>query len=344
MINENFVLTSLEKNPEYYDDVISLIEDEFHYEHNHKYEIDFAPLVNPNNIENCLIFIDKNNRELAAHLGFVKRNFIFNQKELPVILIGGIATKKKYQGNKLFSELISHCFKNNQHAGLFLLWSEISGLYEKFGFTRTGAIIETGKNVITDENIPTGYYKTKFNQLSGAEYLAIQKLYSQRIENKLFTIKRAAKDWDCIQQMTSVDLYIKKNELNEIIAYFCYGKGNDLKQVIHEFVATDFKSEIKLLETYKLWLTENHKNEYPNHQLQYNAFFKIGSIEKLNHFISTTGIVIREYKHPEISIQFKNQIYDLNYADFLNGLFGPNPLEEFKSMNYFPYLSGLDSI
>lgn len=344
MINKNFVLSSLEKNPEYYDDVISLIEDQFHYEHNHKFEIDFAPLVNPNNFENCLIIIDKTNRELAAHLGFVKKNFIFQQHELPTILIGGIATKKKYQGNKLFSELISHCFSINPQVGLFLLWSEIQGLYEKFGFTRTGAILETGKNVITDENIPEGYRKTKFHQLSGPEFLEIQKLYTQQLEKKLFTIKRTPKDWDCIQQMSSVDLYIKKNELNEIIAYFCYGKGNDLKQVIHEFVAIDFKTEIKLLEVFKLWLTENYLTEYPNHQLQYNAFFKIGNIEPLNEFLSTTGLIIQKYNHPEISIQFQNQQYNLNYVDFLNGLFGPNPLAEFKSMNLFPYISGLDSI
>ena len=45
MIKDNFVLTTLEKNPEYYNEVIELIEDEFHYEHNHKYEKDFAPLM-----------------------------------------------------------------------------------------------------------------------------------------------------------------------------------------------------------------------------------------------------------------------------------------------------------
>lgn len=344
MIKDNFVLTTLEKNPEYYNEVIELIEDEFHYEHNHKYEKDFAPLMNPNNFENCLLIINKDNRELAAHLGFFKKNLAYHHLFLPVIFIGGIVTKKKYQGNNLFRELINHCFKINNHAGLFLLWSELQGLYEKFGFTRAGAILETGKNVITDENIPIGFIKTKFNQLTNSEFSEIKKIYSDEIEQKKFTVSRTSMDWDIIQQMSSVDLYIKKNDQNKISAYFCYGKGNDLKQIIHEFGSINFKQDLKLLENFKLWLTEEHIIDYPNHQLQYNAFIKIGNIETLNRFLSTNNIKINDYQHPEINFNFQRTSYTLNYIDFINGLFGPNPLEEFATFKLYPYISGLDSI
>lgn len=344
MINENFVLTTLDKNSEYYDDVIKLIETEFHYENTHQYEKDFAPLLTPNNFENCLIIIDKKNNELAAHLGFVKKIFIFNKHTVSAVFIGGIATKKKYQGKGLFKSLINSCIEKNKDISLFLLWSSIDGLYEKYGFTRAGAILETGKNVITTDNIPIGFQKTSFDKLSNHEFAEIKSLYRNEIENKLFSIKRSELDWDIIQQMTSVDLYIKKNSHNQISAYFCYGKGNDLKQIIHEFVAENFQQEVKEIDSFKLWLTENHLSNYPNQQLQYNAFIKIGNIAQLNKFLTPYKLEIISYEHPEVTLKFNGQNHNLNYADFLNGLFGPSPLEEFKAFKLYPYISGLDSV
>lgn len=344
MINDNYVLTTLDKNPEYYNDVIILIENEFKYEHNHKFEIDFAPLVNPNNFQNCLMIINKQSNELVAHLGYLKKIFCKNNIELPVVFIGGIATHNKYRGKKLFTYLMNECFKKNNQTALYLLWSEINDLYEKFDFVRTGAILETGKNVITSDNIPEGYIKTSYSNLTHAEFTNVTELYTEQIENKLFSIKRSPLDWDIIREMSSVTLFIKKNHQKEIIAYFCYGKGNDLKQIIHEFAANDWEAEKKNIESFKLWLTENYLEHYPNHQLQYNAFFKLGNIKTLNQFLSQFKIQIIKIESNNVLINYKDEKHNLTYKDFLNGLFGPYPLEEFKSFNLYPYISGLDSI
>ena len=58
MTVNNFVLTTLSSNPEYFEEVIRLIEEEFHYSENQSFEMDFSPLVDPLNFENCFLYID----------------------------------------------------------------------------------------------------------------------------------------------------------------------------------------------------------------------------------------------------------------------------------------------
>ena len=63
MNSNNLSLTTLSENPEYFEEVIKLIEEGFHYSESHHYEKDFAPLVDPLNFENCFIYIDKENSQ-----------------------------------------------------------------------------------------------------------------------------------------------------------------------------------------------------------------------------------------------------------------------------------------
>ncbi len=349
MTPNNFALTSLSANPEYFEDVIRLIEESFHYSETHHYEIDFAPLVNPLNFENCFLFIDSETNTVAAHLAICKRVMIKNNFELSVALVGGIATNKKFRGLGLFQKLMDHAIQSFQkEVGLFILWSELENLYEKFSFYRTGGLIETGKRNFSASERPSGYEKTKFPALSDKEFKTIINLYSTFNEKYFFTVKREDKDWSIIREMNSIDLYVKKNSSDEIIKYFCVNKGRDLTNIIHEISCKPSEMSIILkdLENFKLWLPETEISTFMSSEVFYTAFMRFGSLPILNIFLSLlTNDDLKVLSLDEqVRFQFKDKEFGASKKEFLQYLFGPKPLAEFENYKLSLYIPGTDSI
>ena len=106
-----FAFTTLAENPEYFEEVIALIEREFHYSQNSKelhYEKDFALLMDPLNFENCYLYIDKESNTVASHLAVSLRTMVKKNHQLNVALIGGIATVKEHRGKDLFKGLMNY--------------------------------------------------------------------------------------------------------------------------------------------------------------------------------------------------------------------------------------------
>ena len=193
MNNETFIITDLGKNPEFFDELIALIEKEFHYSANHSYATDFAPLVTPLNYENCFLVIDKESHKLISHIAICPRTMIKNGCLLNVGLIGGIVTDHDHRNKGLFKMLMNHVLENfNDSIGLYILWSDLSGLYEKFSFHMAGGLIESGNGVFQDSDKPSGFQKTSFSKLNESEFGEIIKIYSEFNEKKFFTIKREA--------------------------------------------------------------------------------------------------------------------------------------------------------
>ncbi|RPJ76379.1 MAG: GNAT family N-acetyltransferase, partial [Alphaproteobacteria bacterium] len=229
MTSNNFALTTLAQNPEYFEEVIGLIEEGFHYNESFHYEKDFAPLVDPLNFENCFLYIDKETNTVAAHLAVCIRTLVKDEIETQVALVGGIVTSKKHRGKKLFGNLMNHALSTYENkVSLYILWSDLEVIYEKFFFYRTGGIIETGKGNLSSSEKPAGYGKTKFASLTEKDFDRVRFLYQTFNEKYFFTLKRGERDWAIIKDMNSIDLYIKKNHLGEIIKYFCINKGRDL--------------------------------------------------------------------------------------------------------------------
>lgn len=348
MNNEQFIFSNLARHPEYYDDVINLIEVEFHYQTEFHFEIDFAPLVDPLNFENCLIAIDKNSNQVVSHLGFCNREMIKNNITIPVCFVGGIVTRKEFRGKKLFRNLMNIAISQNENkVGLFFLWSDIQGLYEKFNFYLSGGIFRAGKNIITKENIPIGFYKTTFSDLTEKEFNELKKLYVNSIEKHFFTLHRKETHWAIIRKMKSIDLFIEKDINGKIITYLCQGKGRDLQGVIHEFAALDLDSTIDKLSQYQIWLPEYFGEKSSNPAYQYTAFIKIGSKKFLNDFlvnISHNQFTLRNNQNNDIEFTYLNNSYNVSQKDFLQYLFGPKPLFEFYNFKLSPYISGADSV
>lgn len=353
MNSNNLVLTTLSQNPEYFEEVISLIEEEFHYSDEHSYEKDFAPLVHPSNFENCFLYVDRDSNAVAAHLAVCIRILVKADVEIKIALIGGIVTNKKYRGKNLFTELMDHSIRTHHHnVALFILWSDLEGLYEKFYFYRASGLIESGKKSFSASERPGGYEKTTFSLLNDKEFNSIVHLYHSFNEKYFFTIKREDKDWSIIRDMNSIDLYVKKNTLNEIERYFCVNKGQDLSNIIHEISCSnrddDYFQLLKEIESFTIWLPETEiKNMKNNKEIFYNAFIKLGSMTILNEFlkkISNEKLKIIKMDEDFIVFQFLEKDYEATSKDFLQYLFGPKPLEEFASYGLSLFIAGADSV
>ncbi|MGZ3788336.1 MAG: GNAT family N-acetyltransferase [Bacteriovorax sp.] len=351
MTPSNFALATLSSNPEYFEEVVRLIEEEFHYSKEQCFEKDFAPLMDPLNFENCFLYIDRENNSVAAHLAVCPRHMIKNNGQLNIALIGGIATHKKHRGKNLFKGLMNHALSTyKDKVGLFILWSDLENLYEKFSFYRTGGLIETGKRNFSASERPSGYEKTKFSSLTDKDFNTINALYSHFNETYFFTIKRDNRDWSIIREMNSIDLFVKRNSSNEIERYFCVNKGRDLTNIIHEIScrnSNEYSLLLKELESFKMWLPETESDKFPNSDIFYTAFIKLGSLSLLNSFLKeiTKGqLNVQKTENNQVVFEFENKQYEASHKDFLQYLFGPKPLKEFESFKLSPYIAGLDSI
>ncbi len=351
MNQNNLVLTTLSDNPEYFEEVISLIEEEFHYTNNHHYERDFAPLVNPLNFDNCFLYVEQETNRVVAHLGVCLRKMIKGESEISVALIGGIVTHKKHRGAGLFKNLMNHALVQYQEkVGLFILWSDLENIYEKFSFFRTGGLVQTGNRNLISADKPLGFEKKTFDQLSDKEFDEVVACYKNFNEKYFFTIKREDKEWSIIREMSSIDLYVKKNKEKIINKYFCINKGRDLTHIIHEISCSnkrDFLSFARELTQFKVWLPETELESFPHSEVFYTSFIKIASSEILNIFlaeITKNELRILNTQDNLIEFQYREDKFKVSYKDFLQYLFGPKPLVEFAKYDLSLYITGADSI
>lgn len=345
-----FTLTTLSENPEYFDEVIALIEKEFHYSSDQSYAQDFSLLMNPLNFENCYLYIDPATNRVVSHLAVCPRVMIKEHNEIKVAFIGAIATVKEYRGKDLFRNLMNHALtEHSKECGFFILWSEITGLYEKFSFYLSGGLVETGHAVFSSQDRVPGFQKTTFKELSFKDFAAIQNLHSQFNQRYFFTVKRDEKEWSIIKDMTSIDLYIRKNEEGTIEQYFCVNKGRDLSNIIHEVGCRpdQYLSMMKNLQKFKTWLPESEISLASNKDIFFSAFVRLGNFDVLKSFlkkISADKLELIKLTGDLAQFKFAGNDYQVTQQDFLQYLLGPRPLKEFESFLLSPYIPGTDSI
>ena len=345
-----YTLTTLSENPQYFEEVIALIEKEFHYSGNLSYAKDFALLMDPLNFENCYLYVDQETNSVVSHLAVCPRTMIKNGFEIKVGLIGGIATKVNFRGRELFKNLINHALLiHSRDCALFILWSEITGLYEKFSFHLCGGLIETGHAVFSLSDRPAGFNKTSFKDLSIKDFVNIQDLYAKFNQKYFFTVIRTEEEWSIIKEMSSIDLYVKKNEEGTIEQYFCINKGRDLTNIIHEIgcVPEQYLLLMRSLQKFKTWLPESELSLSSNKDIFFTAFIRLGNFEILKDFLkNVSGEELELYSITGdlISFRFNTIEHQATQKDFMQFIFGPRPLKEFEKFLLSPYIPGTDSI
>jgi len=345
-ICEDIILTTLKDHPEKYQETISLIEKSFNYLADHKFDVDFYPLMNKKNHHHNYLLLSKVDESVVGHIGVNLRQFQSRGNSTMTGLVGGVVLREDFQRKgimNLFLKKVLSLHHNN--VSLFLLWSDLDKFYKKFNFHQAGGIIQTSQ---PNNNIfpPLDYHHK--SQLSKTELLQIKKIYNLSFNN-FTTLKRGEKDWQNIFNITSSKLYIKKNNENEISAYFFYEKGHDFKNIIHEFgsLKKDYLPNIKELANYCLWLPESQDLNYPTGTHFYGGLFKVGSSYLFSEFIhnwSQNKIAIIDISPDFIIFNFSGSEYTMTHANFLESIFGPNSIKEFKLLGLPLYISGLDSV
>jgi predicted N-acetyltransferase YhbS len=131
-------ITNLKSSPPLLASTLSLIEKAFQYEKGHHFDVDFAPLMDESNHENCFVKLNTEGN-VIAHIGFCKRTLGGH----PIGMLGGIAVDERYRGEGYFQELMQEIISEHRgNVAFFLLWSDQEKLYKKFGFYLCGAQIE----------------------------------------------------------------------------------------------------------------------------------------------------------------------------------------------------------
>lgn len=331
-------ITTLKAAPQLFNETISLIERSFQYKKPHKFEIDFAPLVDESNFANCFIMTDENEK-VIAHIGVCERNILgFN-----MAMLGGIAVDESRRGEGFFQELIQDVLaEKRSEVAFFLLWSDQESLYRKYGFYLCGTQIEIAENKNEKK-----FSQSKLHLLNENQIKEIQNIYANSFAKIYATVERNQNDWTLLEKITSADLFLEE-ENGKIVSYFIMNKGQDLSGVIYEYgTLKDIKDLIPKMGAYgKVWLGSNFiKSE----DMQYQFFMSPGDTRMFSDFVrvfSNEKMLIHEINlmKQEVYFYFNDELLSLEVEDFLRGILGPGIFEEIEDDIKPLFISGLVSI
>lgn len=336
----SFKIKSLSEFPERSHEVLDIINQEFNYPKEQSFDIDFYGLFNKDNYQHCHCVLINN--EIIGHIGIKLRKFGIKDIRTPVALVGGIAIKKKFQGKGFFTEAFQIILnKYSREVSFFLLWSDLTSLYNKFDFYECGETVQSYSKSFHAKEFKD-YQKTKFKFLSDIKREQLKKIYYQDFELQILGMKRELQDWNDISMVDSVDLYIKESN-DEIISYFFTGKGKDLAGVIHEASSL----AVNELKNFKMWLNANYSSNFPNGEIIFTSFVKLSDLNRLNAFLSeltSDQMKISEMNEKQITFNFVSNKFKVTPEEFLKLLLGPGqPIEMNKIIPPY-FVTGLDSV
>lgn len=335
----NLEITNLQINPELYDSTIKLIEKSFGYPENEKFDVDFYPLINKINWENCFLMVE--GERVIAHIGVTKRKLRVEHNIFPVSFIGGIATDEEFRGKGIFAALFEKVLATLEDSTFQILWSDQKELYGKFGFYQTIEKFQLPQlNQSTDS-----YTKTKYSLLSENDKQQVQDIYREFMLQNYAHCVRTIHDWKNIEKINSSDLFIKYQSEN-ILEYFFMNKGADLQDIIHEYASRE-KPVLEEMRSFgQLWLPEIDSENYKG-EIHYDGLIRVCNTDQFQLFVQayTEGMIEPiQLNQDKILFNFDGNEYDLDMPSFLCGIFGPGRFEELQGKVKPIFISGLDSI
>lgn len=341
-------IKTLHENPQKINDCVELIEKAFNYDGNNSYRDDFPQLFFPQNLSHCY-FLEEDG-EVIATLLTLPRELEYRERKLSALFIGGIGVKDEKRGGGLFRSLLETVLLLNSHKALFLLWSDLSQLYEKFSFYEFGLIKENDlpnnlPNNFQEESLPKNLRPAKREDIENS-----LKSYQELKKNFLLP-HRGPIDWKALSQSKSIQILKTK----ESHLYFI-GKGMDLQGICHErhpFNAPDLPGLknwlYDSLQQKKEQRKEQRKEKQSPHQTKrYMGFLRLGNLKALSEFLESSSkgrLALHERKdNGLISISFDKNPYELSERDLIQGLWGPGKMEEWEGLAPPLLIFGYDSI
>lgn len=334
-------ITNLKESPTYFEKTLTLIEKSFHYQEENSFKRDFAPLIDESNHQNCFIMINEQD-EVIAHIGAKDKFLTLDRMDFPITMLGGIAVDEKFRGEGHFQTLLQDVMaEKRSDTTLFLLWSDMEKLYNKFGFHLCGTQFEYFR-----ESEESHFVKTKYYLLTDIEKKEIQTLYKESFAKRYLTLNRNENDWKTIEKLTSADLFVKKHN-GRIQDYYFMNKGQDLPGVIYEYgTKGEMKELIEEIGDFgKVWMGSLIVE---TESLQYQFFMCPGDLRLFTNFIAKMThdqFIVRNVNlmKQEVFFDFNGETLMLSTEEFLRGVFGPGTFEELKEIPSI-FISGLDSI
>jgi predicted N-acetyltransferase YhbS len=326
-----------------FEPTLKLIEESFGYKRPHRFDVDFAPLFDESNHDQCFILLDEN-ENVVAHIGTKDKILTLKNETFHVCLLGGIAVAEHSRGKGYFQTLLQDIMaERRSDSTFFLLWSNNTKLYKKFGFHLCGIQYEIDKS--SEVKNTELFEKTKYHKLIGEDKIQIQNLYHHSFSKAYLTFDRTEKDWAEFEKLTSSDLFIKRSH-SKITDYFFMNKGQDLQGIIYEYgTSSDLTDSLNFMSQYgKIWIG---KPFIETENVQYQFFMAPGDVRLFSRFIlnyTKSQISIRNINilKQEVFFDFKEELYSLEIEEFLRGIFGPGIFEELEVPVFF--VSGLESV
>ena len=336
-MDTKLTIETLEQKKELYNDALQLIESSLSYNKDNSFKEDFSPLVCEENFKNCYLLL--NEETLIATLFVLPRTIQIKEVEVKVGFLGGICVHESERGKGHLNYLMEEVLKKVENRFAFLaLWSSMNELYQKFGFVEAGALCEIPFSKC--EGVETE--QKNFADLTFPEKSYIISLYQHMME-ELPHIKRNEHDWKLFFDSKSMDLHLQRNEHGQVINYWVVGKGQDLKGICHETSSLGSLIVPKDTEA-NLWLPPlPHYGE--NLELKFLGMIKIGNHEKFTTFVNQwSGGLINLKFSCNWNLGLKEETFELNESDLIQGLFTPGLIQDFGFLNQYFYISGFDSI
>ena len=301
-------ITNLKESPNFFDQCIEVIEDAFDYEETFNFKHDFNTLIQKENLENCFFIVEKNT--VTATLFTLPKNLIYKEVETNVLFLGGIAVHPDFRGKGHFNKLFKHIEKTLKGYSLYFLWSDLTGLYEKYSFYEFGIIQE----VRSDPNNLKPIHKIDSID-------SIKSLHNKLSKDYIIT-SRTENDWNLLHNNRSIHKY--QNDKEEI---FLVHKGMDLQNIIHESYPLDFHNETPFIK----W---NYLPKPETKNLLYMGFTKINNFKMFSDFIyqvSNKTIDLLRKNDNYVVLKFENEEFEIHEKDLIQGLWGPEFIQELAS-------------
>lgn len=223
-------------------EIIDLVSSAFSYKDGVKINRDFPLLFAKENTSH--LYIGEEVGEIVSHAGSLMATMRSDGLEVPVGGIGGVATKKGFEGKGYASALVSACCEDlaAQGAVLAFLWTGQYDFYRKLGFE-----LVARQWIITADPA----FAPALIQKSGgiASRLRYEEYKAQKRESfypeafaKLASyplgIKRTFAQFQALLSSTGCRVFAAYEE-KDLKAYMVMGKGHDLEGYIHEWAGDD---------------------------------------------------------------------------------------------------------
>lgn len=341
-MGKNFpAIKTLKQVPHLKEKTLQLIENSFGYTTPHAFAVDFAPLIDESNLQNCFI-LESEEEKVIAHIGVREVSLNINEHEHRVAMLGGIAVNENERGKGYYQQMMSYILADKRdEVAFFLLWSDQEELYKKFGFHLCGQQYE-----LTQKGEGSGFEKTKYHLLAQKEKEDIHSLYLNSFCTNYLSVSRDTKNWEILNHLSSADLYIRRKG-KKISDYFFMNKGQDLTGIIYEYASSAaLKELLQEIRSYgKVWSAIPVEEEMSS---QFQFFLSPADSKLFAAFIDDFTLgkfnlrAINLIKN-EAFFDFNGETLALSIEEFLRGTLGPGAFEELGVLKPL-FMSGLDSI